>query len=138
VSKFGDDLTSFFGPGSGFVSPTGAIRGADGRFVPIESMTRREYDEAIDQQVGLIIGERFATANQRGIPGLGTYRSRRRAEDLRRQRERTPACMNCGGSLAGLRSNAKTCSNRCRQALDRARRLPNGAAVRNASAANMN
>lgn len=121
MSKFGDDLDRFFGPDSGFVSRDGLIRGRDGKYVRLDSLTREEENDAIDEQVRRVIDSMFAQGNPRGSAALGTYRSKRRAEDIRREQERLTACLVCGASLTGKYSNARTCSERCKKALQRRR-----------------
>ena len=84
------------------------------------------YDKVIDSVVEQRIAAMFAEPNRRGIADLGTYRSRRRAADLLRERDRIVSCVVCGKDIPESpgrrrRSDARTCSPKCRLALFRSR-----------------
>jgi hypothetical protein len=65
-----------------------------------------------------------------GKADLGTFRSKRKAKDFIRERDRRLTCIECGGPLPEpppgrkVRANRLTCSVKCRKALSRNPRVP--------------
>jgi hypothetical protein len=102
----------------------GGIRDALGRYVRTKDMFDPDVaSEAYCRAIEAKADEKFGTPNSQGITGLGTYRSMRRAADKLREAGRAATCLNCGGPMpASARSDARTCSDACRQAYSRTRR----------------
>lgn len=83
--------------GRSLVSELGLLRDEKGRFVNKDDLhyadaESRAYERWLLQQEDRMFGQ----SNRRGNPDMGTYRSKRRAADLQRERDRVTSCDWCG------------------------------------------
>jgi hypothetical protein len=91
-----------------------------GRYARSQFYPWEVEDAAVDTGFEAFMGELFADPNPRGIANLGTYRSKRKAADLRREAVRATSCEWCGREMPkNSRSDARTCSERCKKARQR-------------------
>src|SRR5690242_932108 len=91
-----DDPSDFARRGYDRSQPEFLHRDENGRYVRSVFFAWDAEDALVDRAFEAQIDEYFTRTPTRGNPDLGTFRSKRRAADLKRERERVPACEVCG------------------------------------------